>query len=667
MALLRRPADDSPGAGDGPQVEVVLAGVVLLAAATAPTLVAGFPLASVAATVAAVAAAAALLLRLRDDNAWSGDGWRQLERLIPELVGQADEPAILRLALADSPELLRCDRVEVVLERHGVPDLVASRTRGSDAVVDVRRGPFAAAPGPSPGRRDVVVDVGGSSARIGRLVAVGGPLLGRRTRRHLAGALAHVIASAISAERLFAGARGSATDPTGLAYRDELTGLGNRSLLTHRAARHLGFAVARQRVSALLMLDLDDFKRINDTFGHAAGDRVLAEVGRRLRREVRDSDLAVRLGGDEFAVLAGDLGSAEDAAAVAERLIAALGAPLRLDDVELTLRASVGFAVHGEDADSLDSLLQAADLAMYQAKHDGLGRWRRYSASASGTAVRGPALAQDLRGGIPDEQLVLHYQPQVDTHSGLVVGFEALARWRHPEHGMLLPEHFVPEAERLGLTRTMTRAVLARALRDLGDLRAAAPAATMSLDISARHLLSRGFLVDLQHALASYGWSARDLTLEIDEPGGGAAPTVRAILDAIGELGCDVSVHGFGPARSSLAAISDHPAIREIKIDPGVASATLDDPSAERLVRGVVTAAHGLGLRVVAEGVESEPLTTALGALGCDRLQGGVIHEPAPVDVLTQWLREAAGPVLPVAISGVRPAAGPSVPGPGGR
>ena len=626
-------------AGGGLQVELVLGLTVLVLAATVPALVDGSAVINVLASLVAVATAAGLMVRLRDDNGWSRLGWRQLEQLIPELVGQADASAILRLALADSPGLLRCSRVEVVLEADGGrPGLIARQIDGTDWDVEVSRALDGSPLTIDTGRRDVVVDVGASGRRLGVLVASGGTALGRRTRRHLASALAHVIASAMVAERLFATERRLAVDSYELAWRDELTGLGSRALLTHRASRQLALSAARRRTSALLLMDLDDFKRINDTLGHDCGDRVLAEVGRRIAREVRDGDVAVRLGGDEFAILVGDLTTTDDAAALAERLLSALAEPLRIDDVELSVRGSLGMAVQGEDGDSLDALLQAADVAMYQAKDDGLGRWRRYSSVPAGTTARGPSLAHDLRAGIPDEQLLLQYQPQVDALTGRVLGFEALVWWQHPRHGLLAPEDFVPEAERQGLSRSLTRSVLGRALEDLGRLRTHAPEASVSLNISARHLLSRGLVVDVGHALAGYRRTARDLVLEVGEPAGGPSPTVSAVLDAVRELGCDVSVHRFGTAQSSLTTISQHAAIREVKIDSAIASRVLQDPGTERLVRGMVTAAHGLGVRVVAEGVESGALVAALTDLGCDRLQGAGIHEPAAVEDLLGWL-----------------------------
>jgi diguanylate cyclase (GGDEF)-like protein len=641
-----------------------VAAVVTVAVLATNGWAAGWPLWA-AVVVGLTVVTAHVMLRAREDEAWNKAAWRQLELLSPELAGELEEAAILRVALADSLSLFRCDAVEVVLDPRGEGrGLVARLSKQANDQIHVRpltvAEPIAAhvsASEPASVTGEIVVTLHGSGHVIGRLRVMGGSPRGARTRRHLAGAFAHLLGSSLGTERMYEAQRRLAEHTYNQALQDDLTSLGNRSLLTRRGNQHLAVSTAQRRRAALLLIDLDDFKRVNDTLGHAAGDRVLAEVGLRLHAAVREGDLAVRIGGDEFAVLTGELHVPEDAERVAERLMERLAAPIRVDDVQLTVTASVGIAVQGDDGGSIDELLNAADAAMYDAKAAGHGQWRRYAAGIAGGPDRRERLVEDLRRGLPEEQVVVHYQPQVDPHSLQVTGFEALVRWQHPTLGLLQPDEFVPLAERLGLMSTLTISVLDRALTDLDRLREGAPSASVSVNVSARNLLGEGLVGDVERALTRHGTLAADLTLEVSEPATGPSAAVTVALAGLEALGCQVSIHEFGTGQSSLIALSHHPAIREIKIDPSLAAAVLVDHSAQRLVHAMVNTAHGLEVRVVAEGVESAEIGAALRDLGCDRLQGFHIHEPAPVDQILAWLRGGAmaPPASGDAVSGALP------------
>ena len=589
------------------------------------------------AAVALLGLAGFWTVRARRDAAWDAEGWRQLDRLSPELVGQLDETAILRVALADSLTLLRCDAVLVVLyPREDGDGLVVSLTEADDAQVQVRALPAGQAV-PEPPADSLVVPLLGSGHQIGELRVVGGDRAGRRTRRRLVNGFAHMLVSSLSAERMYDAQRRITEDTYRRTLRDDLTGLGNRALLHGRGNQYLTRSEAQGRHAALLLMDLDDFKRVNDTLGHDAGDRVIVEVARRLKGAVRESDLAVRLGGDEFAVLAGDLHEPGEAELVAERLATSLRPPVLIDDVQLQVNASIGIAVHGGDGDSVEDLLRAADEAMYLAKAEGPGHWRRRTngSSAAPTTVD---LEQQLRAGLPDDQLVVHYQPQVEADGGQVTGFEALLRWQHPELGLLPPDDFLPTAERCGLMNRLTRMVLDRALEDLQQLRRDAPGATVSVNISGRNLLSQGLVSDLSSALGRHDVEPSSLVVEITEPAPGPSHAISAALDGLGDVGCEVSIHEFGSGQSSVTALSRHQVIREIKIHPSLAGRVLEDPAAERLVHAMVHTAHSLDVRVVAEGVESAAVADRLRRLGCDRLQGFHVHEPAPLADLAAWL-----------------------------
>jgi diguanylate cyclase len=611
------------------QAAVALAAVALAAVA----LLTGGPWAAAVAVLGG--AAGWYALRRRAELAWSERAWRQLELLSPELVGQLDERSILRVALADSSALLRADAVQVRLHgRAGAAPLVATQCRLRSEDVEL------STDGDVLGAGADVVDISlpGPGPELGRLVVQGGPGRHRRTRRHLAHGLAHLIASSLAAERMYERHRTLADDLYRAALRDDLTELGNRTLLQERGSQLLARSMAQQKWAALLLIDLDDFKRVNDTLGHRAGDRLLAEVGARIRSQIRDTDLAVRLGGDEFVILAGELAAPDDAELLAERLLAAIAEPLRIDVIELQLSGSLGIAIHGEDADSLEGLVAVADQAMYQAKGAGRARWRR--------RVRLPSGAHhflDARSGVPEDQLELHHQPQVTVDGERVVGVEVLPRWRHPELGLLPLEEFLPELEHRGLDDRFTTGVLERALADLPLLRERVPGATVSLKLSARDLLRRDLVPTVEQTLAAHGASGADLVLEMIEASE-LSSSLDGVLEGLGALGCAVSIHEFGTGRSSLATLASHPTIAEVKLAPRLVSTVLTDERAMRVVRASVDCARGLGLRVVAEGVESADVAKALAGLGCDRLQGGWLGESGPAQAALARLQPAPTP-----------------------
>ena len=579
--------------------------------------------------VVVIATAAGWVVHLRREAAWSEEGWRQLELLSPELVGQLDESAILRVALADSSTLLRAEVTQVRLHgRTGSGAVVATQREQDTGGVEIKE-LDADEEALVPDDGALTLALPGPGREIGRLTVRGGAVRHRRTRRRLAQGLAHLIASSVAAERVYAGQRTLAEDLYRSALRDDLTGLGNRALLHERGSQVVARSMAHQKCTALLLLDLDDFKRINDTLGHSAGDRVLAEVATRIRSQIRDTDLAVRLGGDEFVVLAGELAAPADAELLAGRLLSSLAVPVPVDGIELQLSSSLGIAVHGEDADSLESLIAVADQAMYQAKGAGRAGWRRRTRPPGALET-----ALDLGRGLPADQIELHYQPQRAATGERVLGFEVLTQWRHPELGLLAPEDFLPELERRGLTGQLAAAVLDRALPDLVALRAGAPGAVLSMDVSPRDLLRRDLITIVTDALAAHGAVGADLVLGMPEPAPELSTMLEAVLTGLEDLGCAVSIHGFGTGRSSLAALASHPVIAEVKLSPRMVATVLTDDRAMRVVRASVDCAHGLGLRVVAEGVETTEIALVLAELGCDRLQGIGIGEPLPVQAV---------------------------------
>jgi diguanylate cyclase (GGDEF)-like protein len=590
--------------------------------------------------LAAVATVVLLLVGVRTANRRSGDDWETLGLLAPELVGQTDEAAILRVALADAARLFRCRRAEVHLypARHR-PALVAAAAEGTDEPVDVHSAPAADVPFPAA----TAIPLHGSEGEVGRLLLIDCPRAGTASRRRLAGAFAHMLASSLAAAHALGEERRLVEETEQRATQDDLTHLGNRWLLDRWGDHLLAVSRSQGRTAAVLLLDADDFKRINDTLGHDGGDRVLAEMGRRIRRAVRDTDLAVRLGGDEFAVLTGDLTSPDDAERLAERLLGQLAAPVVVDDVHIGVQASLGIAVSGEDGDDLDALLRSADEAMYAAKSSGPGQWRRATGGAERPRADRGRIVAELRDGLPVEQILLHYQPQVDATTGELRGFEALARWQHPELGLLTPSEFVPLAERAGLMTQLTAAVLDHALRDQRVLAATGPGVRISVNVTARNLLHHGLVAEVARDLDAHQATAALLTLEVAEPSVGTDASVADVFGQLAELGCRISVSEYGTGQSSLTALAHLRGIREIKVNPGLVGRLPGNEDSRRLLRAITTAAHSLRVEVVAEGVESVALVREVRELGCDVLQGYHIGSPAPLDEVLGWAESWPG------------------------
>ena len=552
---------------------------------------------------------------------WSRDAWTLLERIRPELIGHQDIAPILHVALAPAPTILACASVELRLPpRRAIDGVIARATDDGRLVVR----PMVGEPGIGHprGSDSLVLPLPGSGPPSGQLVLRGlSPRIPRRRRGHVAAAFTHILSTAISAQRWREAQRRETDEAHRLARHDELTSLGTRVVLAEQGDHRLAASRERGSTAALLLVDLDDFKGVNDTLGHGAGDRVLAEVGRRLRGVVRGDDLAVRLGGDELVVLACDLPAPEDAEALAQRVINRISAPLGLVDATIQVSASVGVALAADGPQTTEELLLVADLALYDAKAAGRGQWRiRHAVATSPTRVSGPA--GDPSDGGPTPERAIRYQAQASATTGAITGF--VAAGSGPEDGAEGP-------------------LLDVAMRDLHRLRQSAPGATMSVYVSPRSLLT-GRLVDvLTDTLARRDVPAGAMVLEMTEPAVDPPPAVLACLTGLARLGCRLSIRGFGSGPSSLALLSRHRAIAEIKISPTLSSGAASDPLAARLVRASVTTARELGIQVVAEGVESVSTADVLARLGCDRLQGPLLHEPAPLPDVVEWLGSRSG------------------------
>ena len=417
------------------------------------------------------------------------------------------------------------------------------------------------------------------------------------------------------------------------ALTDTLTGLPNRKMLSERTREALG----GHDDIALLLFDLDRFKEVNDTLGHHVGDQLLEVVAARLSGASRDGDTVARLGGDEFAVL---LPSTDRAVAeqTARRLLDEICAPLRLGGLLVDVGASVGVAVAPEDGTDLDVLLQHADVAMYLAKDAG-GGVESYDARRDRNTTGRLVMLGELRRAVPGGELEVHYQPKADLQTGQVDGVEALVRWRHPTRGLVPPDDFIPLAESSGLIEAVTAHVLDAAVAQVAAWTALGLDLTVAVNVSVRDLSGGRLTTDVASALARHRVPASALVLEVTE-GSLFAESHRAgaTLRALDVLGVTLSLDDFGTGYSSLGHLRRLP-VREIKVDRTFVQRMASDPRDRAIVRSVVDLAGGLGMRVVAEGVEDQCTWDALREMGCSSAQGWHLSRAQPAYVLTPWLQ----------------------------
>ncbi len=421
-----------------------------------------------------------------------------------------------------------------------------------------------------------------------------------------------------------------------LAYHDALTGLPNRALLQDRLQQAVAQADRNGNVLTLMFLDLDRFKVINDTLGHRTGDQVLAATAERLAACVRRGDTVARLGGDEFAVVQPGHRQVEDAALLAERIIAAFARPFNIEGRQLFLGASVGITLYPGDAADVDRLFQNADLAMYRAKEQGGNHYQFYT-PAMNAAVQGRlVLENDLRLGLERGEFLLHYQPEVDLHSGEVIGAEALLRWQHPERGMLQPEEFMPIAEDSGLIVPLGEWVLTQACAQNSAWQSAGlPPLLMAVNLSALQLRQTNLVVTVQGALQAAGLDPDCLELELTENTRDATN-----LEPLHRMGVKLAIDDVGTGYSPLSSLKGFP-VHKVKIDQAFVRDLASDPNTAAMTRGIIALAHSLRLKVVAEGVETAAQLDFLRRNRCDGAQGFYFSGPVPADAFDRLLREA--------------------------
>ena len=421
------------------------------------------------------------------------------------------------------------------------------------------------------------------------------------------------------------------------AYHDALTGLPNRKLLFQDARSRIQEADDLNIGVALFLLDLDRFKEINDTLGHQVGDALLQLVGSRLADVVRPQDTVARLGGDEFALVVSNVDGADDAVEIAERIRTSLAQPFRHDGMSFEIEASIGIALHPDHGNDFETLLQRSDVAMYIAKERKTGI-EVYSTETDRHSTIRLGMLAELRGALENDQLELHYQPKADLRTGDVVGVEALLRWRHSDRGMVSPDEFIPLAEQTGLMRAITQFVVDSALTQLSEWWSNGFRVQCAVNVCARDLYDREFANFLRDRLADHGVPPRALMIEVTESVLMADPSRAATtLLSLADVGVGVSLDDFGTGYSSLVHLKRLP-VSEVKIDRSFVLRMDVNEDDAAIVRSIIDLASALGLRVVAEGVESQEAWDRLAVYGCDAAQGWHLTKALPSDQLTVWL-----------------------------
>jgi diguanylate cyclase (GGDEF)-like protein len=450
----------------------------------------------------------------------------------------------------------------------------------------------------------------------------------------------HLVKSTIAAHELAEEIGRAKLQMAYLAQHDALTGLPNRILLNDRLTQAMALAQRQGKQLALMFLDLDRFKYINDSLGHSVGDQLLLSVAHHLTAAVRGSDTVCRQGGDEFVILLADVEHARDAALSAEKILTALTAPHRIDQLELHVTVSIGISIYPEDGQDVDSLIKSADTAMYHAKENGRNNFQFFEPNMNALAVERHAIESGLRRALERQEFVLYYQPKIDLHSGMIVGVEALIRWQHPQRGLLLPAQFVSIAEDCGMIVPIGRWVLRTAcLQAQAWQQTGLPPIIIAVNTSALEFRAKDFLEHLRTILAETGLNPACLELELTE-----SVLMRdvgssnAVLHALADLGVKLAVDDFGTGYSSLSYLRQLP-IDTLKIDQSFVHQMTGNPDDATIVSAVISMGKSLRMRVIAEGVETPEQYAFLLTQQCDAGQGYYFSHPITAEALTAMLQ----------------------------
>lgn len=418
-----------------------------------------------------------------------------------------------------------------------------------------------------------------------------------------------------------------------LAKVDVLTGLPNRLALEQSMHERLRMASRANQGLGVMFIDMDDFKNINDSLGHAAGDEVLREVARRMKKSIRDIDLLARYSGDEFVLLVSNIADPKDLTVISNKLLQAVSPAIPVMNNDIFVTLSIGIAFYPSDGADGSTLMKHADSAMYRAKENGRNGFEFFAAEMNTAAFEKLQMSSNLRHALVRNEFLVHYQPKADARTGRIAGFEALVRWSHPEYGLLLPGRFIPHAEKTGAIEPLGEWVLRAALSQIGAWRDAGKfTGTIAVNLSMRQLYNADLPVMVLRALADNNVGAHQLELEVTESMVSHNPELAArTLRELSGMGVSIAIDDFGTGQSSLTYLLNFP-ISTLKIDRSFTLGIADSENARSIVRAIVALAKSLHLRVVAEGVESVEQRAFLTAEGCDELQGFLIGHPLVAD-----------------------------------
>jgi len=420
---------------------------------------------------------------------------------------------------------------------------------------------------------------------------------------------------------------------------DGLTGLPNRTLVQDRLRQAIHAAEREQQPLALLIMDLNHFKDINDALGHHYGDLLLQQIGPRVLSGLREGDTIARLGGDEFAILLPATDN-DGAAVAAEKILEALEQPFAVEDFFLDAGASIGIALYPEHGNDVATLMRRADVAMYQAKRSGNG-FAVYVSDKDKHNPRRLSLMGEMRHAIARDELVLYYQPKISLNTGSIIGVEALVRWRHPQHGLVPPDQFITLAEQTGVIKPLTLWVVGEALRQCRVWQEAGIDLPVAVNLSTRNLQDMHLPEQIDGVLRSSGMTPDKLEMEITESAIMADPErAMEVLTQLRAMNIRFAIDDFGTGYSSLGYLKNLP-VGAVKIDKSFVLGMAANECDEAIVRSTVDLAHNLGLQVIAEGVENQESWQRLEGMGCDAAQGYYMCRPIPAADLTLWARES--------------------------
>jgi diguanylate cyclase (GGDEF)-like protein len=461
-------------------------------------------------------------------------------------------------------------------------------------------------------------------------------------------ASAHLVTAGIEAHKLTEQVQSAKVQLEHLVHHDVLTDLPNRTLLQDRLGQAIELARRQDRQLAVMFMDLDQFKHINDSLGHAVGDQLLQSVAERLMGCVRHLDTISRQGGDEFVLLLPYIEHAEDAAFTAQKILVALAQPHRIDENTIHIGASIGISIYPDDGQDAETLIKCADSAMYHAKENGRNNYQFFEQGMNVRAVERQFIEGGLRRALELQEFVLHYQPKINLHNGAIVGVEALIRWRHPQRGLLSPVQFVPIAEDCGLILPIGRWVLREACRQARAWQdAGLPPITVAINTSAAEFRADDFLDNLRATLEASRLEPRFLELELTESVlMRDAEATGSVLHALADLGIKLAVDDFGTGYSSLSYLRRFP-IDTLKIDQSFVSRMTHNPDDAAVVGAVISMAKSLRLRVIAEGVETAEQAAFLQTQHCDEGQGYLFGRPVAAAALASLLQTGISPAFP--------------------